>query len=572
MKTKVVCLISSLFFSIVVWGQTASQSEEVSSSLRLPSSTPEVSSSIDLLKKSLHSSSQTVVGVASSTSRAKRANKQPAAETSQSDSTPAQTDQNTSKPDTAASSTAVPTQSGASTAAAAVSVPTGASTLDMPLEIGGTAQSVQTSVKPVKATKPLSPAVANRVAKSKQQREKKAEQSAPTEIEKAIETENTLLPPSSKAEPTEAPTPTAEEEAADAELEYAVKMLEESKEKANSTGRRILPSASQNRPSKVPAPNKAFNPSAYRPGVTWLPSKSTHFDIYTQKRTEGIPSANMPMTFESAYQTLSRFIPWMMSGRVRVFVYQDRASYLRHEPNAIAWSRAVAYPTRGEVVVYDEPGKNQELKESFTHELTHIFTQQFFDSHKTGQLMTPLWLDEGLAVMMEDQAYNGAKGGPWANDLKTINFQRNPASTVGIGVPSSSMFGSSNLMKKNSKKRGKTIVFDTFEDFMQDNSLQVADSKGKAQDWYLQAYAMVRFLFNPSGSSSPSNRMQFEQFTRLLSQGEPKRNPSTGFTVKDKNGKTIYEPYSVEKALGKAYRYNNIASFEDGFWRWANNQ
>ena len=104
---------------------------------------------------------------------------------------------------------------------------------------------------------------------------------------------------------------------------------------------------------------------------------------------------------------------------------------------------------------------------------------------------------------------------------------------------------------------------------MDNGSLDMAESRGKAQDWYFQAYAMVRFLLSPTISSTPSNRMQFEQFTRLLSQGEAQRDPSTGILVKDKNGKTVYEPYSVEKALGKVYHYPTSASFEDNFWRWA---
>ena len=57
--------------------------------------------------------------------------------------------------------------------------------------------------------------------------------------------------------------------------------------------------------------------------------------------------------------------------------------------------------------------------------------------------MTPTWLDEGLAVMMEDQAYNGMKGGPWNNDLKTVNFQRDPSTEVAT-FGSSSMFGGVN--------------------------------------------------------------------------------------------------------------------------------
>lgn len=390
-----------------------------------------------------------------------------------------------------------------------------------------------------------------------------------TPLEQAIEQENALLP---TVVSTATATATPEEEAADAELELAVKMLEQAKEDVAKANRHIQPPAADNATEPAPAPNKKFDPNEYRPGVTWVFSKSNHFDIYTQKRTSGVPSANLPMAFETAYQTLRRFIPWMMSGRVKVFVYQDYQSYLRHEPDPIAWSRARAYPTRGEVVVYDEPGKSQELKEVFTHELTHIFTQQFFDKHKTGRLMTPAWLDEGLAVMMEDQAYKGANGGPWANDLRTLNFQRDPTTKV-ASFASTTMFGGSSFGKPlvNKKSSGEVVYFMPFYVFMQDDSLDTAgNNQKKVQNWYFQAYAMVRFLLNPAGGSTPSDRMRFEQFTALLAQGEQARDPSTGFLKKDSRGQLIYEPYSVEKALNRVYRYRTISVFEDNFWIWAN--
>ena len=78
---------------------------------------------------------------------------------------------------------------------------------------------------------------------------------------------------------------------------------------------------------------------------------------------------------------------------------------------------------------------------------------------------------------------------------------------------------------------------------------------------------MVRFLLNPSGGMSPSNRMQFEQFTRLIAQGEQVRDPRSGFPARDANGRPVYKPYPVESALGRAYRYNSTANFEDAFWR-----
>lgn len=575
MKYGVILVIGSMCV-LPVCGQ-----DHVPSSIQVSTAVQEPTSNIDWLKKSFQSSSSSggITGVYS------RENASAARKEAKGASAPAQTAAPEEQPAAAQPGQQLPPAARTATAesAAANLTPrkTSSTTLEMPLDMGGQTQTVQTAVSP--AAKTLSPAAAERVAAAKQQHEQamaKAKETAvaqpvlvpqETELEKNIEKENSLLPATSV--PTQvgdnAADLASEESAADAELEYAVKMLEKSKAKAESTDRPIPPSAAQNRPSKVPAPHKKFDPNAFRPGVEWLASKSNHFDIYTQKRTSGIPSSNMSMTFETAYQTLRRFIPWMMSGRVRVFIYQDHQSYLRHEPNAKAWTRALAYPTRGEIVVYDEPGKQRELQEVFTHELTHIFTQQFFDSHKTGQIMTPTWLDEGLAVFMEDQT-SGSRGGPWANDLKYLNLQRDPAQMSPAAMSSStSMFGSSFGSNRLSKKKGgKPVYLVPFEAFMNEGSLPSAEANNKVQDWYLQAYAMVRFLLNPAGGSSPSNRMQFEQFTRLVAQGEPKRNPSTGFLVKDAKGKTVYDPYSVEKALGRAYRYGSIGNFEDNFWQW----
>ncbi len=517
---KIFATGAGLLLFVPVMGQSATRSAaSATRSIHVSQATEAPSSNIDLLKQAFQSSTQPIAGVASSTATKPKpkpvANNAPVANKSDSSVTPK-----------TASTTTVQ-------------------------------QAVQATPSEVAAT-------------------------SATPTEQSIEKDNALLPPTASnvsvatevTEPSPIPTAvsTPEEAAADAELELAVKMLEEAKEKAANAPRRIQPSVAEHLPQKTaPAPNKKFDPNDYRPGVTWVLSKSTHFDIYTQKRTSGVPSANISMAFETAYQTLRRFIPWMMSGRVRVFVYQDYQSYLRYEPDPIAWSRARAYPTRGEIVVYDEPGKSQELKEVFTHELTHIFTQQFFDKHKTGRLMTPVWLDEGLAVMMEDQAYNGRNGGPWAHDFNTLDFRRDPTTQV-ASFSSTSMFGGSSFGKPLDKKKrkGPTIYFTPFAAFMEEDSLDKVGGKKQVQDWYFQAYAMVRFLLNPAGGISPSNRMQFEQFTRLLSQGEPVRDPSTGFLKKDARGKTIYKPYSVEAALGRVYRYNTIANFEDNFWKWAN--
>ena len=330
------------------------------------------------------------------------------------------------------------------------------------------------------------------------------------------------------------------------------------------------------------APVKKFNPNEFRPNVRWEESHSTHFDIYTQKLANNIGSANLAMLFETAYQTLRRFIPWMMSGRVRVFVYQNEKSYLENEPEARSWTRALAYPFRGEIAVYDVPSKTDELKAVFTHELTHIFTQQFFDNSKTPQNQPPLWLDEGLAVLVEDQAYAGSTGGPWNNDYLTRSFVRSRDKQTGM-FRSEPMFGRShrpptygNVGRVSGgnfgprRRHGRPIRLMNFEDFVKESSLDKAEKDQNTQNWYLQAYLMVRFLLNPGGGSSPTNRMQFERFTRLLAQGEQMRDPSSGYLVKDANGKPVYQKYDLPQALGRTYWYNSVPAFEDAFWQWLN--
>ena len=561
-------------FSFLMFFTTALQAQAVAypqDSLQAADAVEAPASSIDLLKRSLGASD--IMGTADSVAPAqnKKAKSTEAAAPAQVSASEAAVNVSSTAP---AVSQPVP-QTAPKTASGNV--------LEMPLSSGNvvkthvpvtsaphstSAQSVSKILKP--AAKSKTPAAAAKPAATTA--------AAPTPTEKEIETHNGLLAgerigaATANTAPAAGTAADAEETSRQAiaqeELDYAARIIRQAREEATA-GRFIPPAASESAHTAPAAPsNRPFNPNDFRPGVEWVPSSSTHFTIYTQKRDNGISSSNMGMTFESAYSTLRRNIPWMMSDKVRVFVYQDHSSYLKHEPNAQAWTRALAYPTRGEIVVYDEPGKQQELKEVFTHELVHIFTQKFFDKYKTGRLMTPAWLDEGLAVYMEDQAYNGTKGGPWGNDFKTLNFQRSKETQV-ANFSSSNMFGTRSFTSAKQPRGGQPLYFMPFDEFMQEGSLSSMEGRGKAQDWYFQAYTMVRFLLNPAGSLSPSNRMQFEQFTRLMSQGEQVRDPRTGFPARDANGKPVYQPYSAEKALARAYRYNTTANFEDAFWRWA---
>jgi len=94
---------------------------------------------------------------------------------------------------------------------------------------------------------------------------------------------------------------------------------------------------------------------------------------------------------------------------------------------------------------------------------------------------------------------------------------------------------------------------------MNDKSLDAMSSAGKVEDWYLQAYAMVRFLWKPYNAAPPENQIKFRQFLNLIKNGE---------TVYGKNGKKSRKKYTVNEALMKAYAFGGIDDFETRFWAW----
>jgi len=89
----------------------------------------------------------------------------------------------------------------------------------------------------------------------------------------------------------------------------------------------------------------------------------------------------------------------------------------------------------------------------------------------------PTWLNEGLAVMLEDLSYEG--GGPWSLALKYGETGSFLPQTDFIGSDPSSM-----------------------------------DSDARISYWYLQAFGTVSYLFRPG------KRIQFMNFCSLLRAGK----------------------------------------------------
>lgn len=303
--------------------------------------------------------------------------------------------------------------------------------------------------------------------------------------------------------------------------------------------------------------------------IKWIDSSTRNFIIKVEPHTSNVMTPNLGMKFETVYQVLSKNISWMLSGKANVYVYQNRQSFLHNEPVASSWSGAFFSPEDNRIVMYDEPNNTDSMMSQFSHELTHLFVENFFNP--PGEKFTlepPIWLNEGLAVNIEDISAD-FKGGVWANDLIVINILSAAEKKALLSrLKNKQKFSASEKKAVLSNiVTGKTVSFVKFSDFIKNESYDRAEKKGDVENWYFQAYAMVRFLFRQKNTAYADKKMQFEQFTKLLKTFEDKKD-ANGNIIRDKNGKPVKKRISTEYALRKAYGFKDMKDFEDRFWKW----
>ncbi|MBQ3934010.1 MAG: hypothetical protein II726_02330 [Elusimicrobiaceae bacterium] len=305
--------------------------------------------------------------------------------------------------------------------------------------------------------------------------------------------------------------------------------------------------------------------------IKWIKSNLGGFQINIEPHTRGMMSPNLAMQFNGVFQMLRQNVEWMIPGKVNVEVYQDKKSFLTHNRDiAEDWSGALFDPGRNIIVMYDEPKQQRQMMKKFTHELTHLFVENTFNppNSKAPPKEPPVWLNEGLAVNMEDIAQT-PNGDVWNNDLIVINIFSGGEYEI-LKKRKETGGGLSQKEKDGLRKfavSDKVVFFQNFVDFIEPDSYDKALEKGKIDDWYLQAYAMVRFLFRPNNSQTPSKRMQFKQFMETLAKYSPKKD-ATGRLVLTPEGKKIMVRPNEEAALKIAYKYKNILEFEEAFWHW----
>lgn len=217
-----------------------------------------------------------------------------------------------------------------------------------------------------------------------------------------------------------------------------------------------------------------FSASAAAASPGWHVKTSPHFEILHESVWSPASIAlEMERMYSAMRLNLAMFAPWMVRERTKIYIYSSQDSYLNGEFTPPRWSKGLAFVSKKTIVVYDI-GDMQKLKAVIAHELTHLYFESYFAEKLK---YPPQWLNEGLAVYMEESVFPG--GGAWSRALAYFPKERR--------LP--------------------------FPDFF-DVKLDQLEQDSRIADWYLQSYGTVLYLYRPH------TRVQFKAFCEALRAGE----------------------------------------------------
>ena len=124
--------------------------------------------------------------------------------------------------------------------------------------------------------------------------------------------------------------------------------------------------------------------------------RSTHFVLHYE---EQMAPAGVLNTLEGLHAKLlldlGVFSPWAYRESIQVYLYRDGNSYAAHT-GMNSWT--LAHINVEKKTVYGHSAS--EFQRVLAHELGHLFFSQYFLAKSTAP---PLWLNEGVATMMEWQ-------------------------------------------------------------------------------------------------------------------------------------------------------------------------
>ena len=215
---------------------------------------------------------------------------------------------------------------------------------------------------------------------------------------------------------------------------------------------------------------------AYAAGKDFRQLRSEHFIINYKEEVDNAYVRKIKSTAEKYYRIITRQFNfyrdkfWIWDNRAKVFIASDRDDYLESF-ECSPWSAAcVNYHGK---IIYTYPDQ-EKFNPIFVHELTHIIFREYI-----GEGKLPLWMDEGVAVYMEDKY----------------------GKTYRDGI---------NLLKAKIKE-------DTYIKFSQLNKITVRSLNDKSQDYvnlfYLESFSIINFIMKKYG------KYKFSSFLQMLRKG-----------------------------------------------------
>jgi len=208
--------------------------------------------------------------------------------------------------------------------------------------------------------------------------------------------------------------------------------------------------------------------------ASWHLKTSPHFKVYHEANwSPNSITLELERLYGKLRMNVSMFAPWMVREKTKVYIYRNRRTYLSGEFHPPKWSKGLAYFSTKTVVVYDS-GDIAKLRAVLAHELTHLYFESFYGEKLKNP---PQWLNEGLAVMMEDLSHPGE--GPWSSALKYF--------------PDKNIIPLWRFFKVKTNQLG---------------------SDTQVGHWYMEAFGVVSYLFRPH------MRIQFKNLCSLLRKGE----------------------------------------------------
>lgn len=218
--------------------------------------------------------------------------------------------------------------------------------------------------------------------------------------------------------------------------------------------------------------------AARKPGQpVWVTKETPHFRIHTHEHQRGVRPASVALAVERIHRRAKLDLGELAKAeavkKVDLWIYPDKRSYVESSFRPPAWSVGLAVYAEYSIAVFDT-GSEREMLGTIAHEHVHLLFDGYFGEKDR---VAPLWLNEGLAVLAEDDFAADPANSPWGQALGELQERYFPLATYMGSNPG------------NDSKENRVSL------------------------WYTQAYAMSRFLLREH------SRLQFANFCRQLRDG-----------------------------------------------------